>query len=102
MSYRRLCDQCGYGYEYETRPKGGECYCSSACQNKAEEKAPVVTNKVIKTKARRLNKKIEALKREAFNVSVYLKDNGHGMASAHFQKIGDRLLKASEAAELLA
>jgi len=115
MPYRRTCDECGDGYEYETRPKGGECYCSDKCLARAEMKRGPGTHdrygnkleplkldiKTIKRKAKKLKNKIEALKLEALIVAVYLEDNGQGIASAHFLSIGDGLLKASEAAELI-
>ena len=114
MPYRTTCGECGYGYEYELRPLGGECFCSDRCKRKSEEKGPgthdrygnklepiTVDNKAVKSKARKMKKKIEALKLEVLTVAVFLEDNGHELASAHFLSIGDGLLKAQEAAELL-
>lgn len=118
MSYRRACEHCGRGYEYETRPLGGECYCSSLCQERAERivKDPTgdltkfnprgnpafeVDNKAIKSKAKQMEKKIDKLLFEAKSVAVFLEDNDRGLASAHFSSICDGLHKAKEAAELL-
>lgn len=80
-----------------------ECECDTVNPPAPEEKGHTTTSvKAIKRKAKIMRKKIEALKLEALNVAVYLEDEGHGLASAHFLSIGDGLLKASNAAELLA
>ena len=73
-----------------------ECECSIV--NPVE---PVLTAQVIKSKAKKMQYKIEALKIEAWNVAAYLEDNGQGLASTNFLKIGDSLRKASEEARLL-